>query len=187
MESKSLFILSAPSGAGKTTIARHLLAKFPDLTFSVSATTRPQREGEIHGKDYFFLTRSEFEAKIVQGDLVEFEEIFGNYYGTLRSEIQRAVADGKKLIFDVDVRGALSLQKHFPADSLLLFISPPSYEILRTRLVSRNTESEEQLQLRLERAKLEMDELKKFDIVIVNDDLQTALEEAEHITQSYLR
>lgn len=176
---KKLLVLSAPSGGGKTTVARHLLAVFPELRFSVSATTRPIRAGEIFGKDYFFLTRQEFERKITDGDLLEYEEIFGNLYGTLRSETQRALDEGRPVLFDVDVKGALSIRRAFPDDSLLLFIAPPDMEILKQRLQARNTETDEQIQLRLSRAVMEMRLMDEFDAIIVNSDLQKTLAEAE--------
>lgn len=182
---KRLFIFSAPSGAGKTTITQHLLQQYPSLLFSISATTRPQRPGEVHGKNYYFLSRAEFEHHIANGELAEYEEIFGNLYGTLKSEIQRALDGGKQLVFDVDVKGALALRNAFPNDSLLVFIAPPSIEQLRQRLRARNTESEEQLQLRIERATMEMEWQSEFDIVVVNDDLPTAFAEAEQILATH--
>lgn len=182
---KRLFIFSAPSGAGKTTITQHLLKHFPDLSFSVSATTRHCRPGEIDGKDYHFLTREDFERRIAAGELVEYEEIFGNLYGTLRTEIQRSIDSGKFLVFDVDVKGALALKNAFPEESLLIFIAPPSIEKLRERLSARNTESQEQLQLRLARAEMEMSRQSEFDIVIINDRLESSLNEAETVIEAH--
>lgn len=182
---KRLFIFSAPSGAGKTTITQHLLKQYPSLLFSISATTRPQRPGEIHGKNYYFLSREEFEQRIANGELAEYEEIFGNLYGTLKSEIQRALDNGKQLVFDVDVKGALALRNAFPNDSLLVFIAPPSIEKLRQRLSARNTESEEQLRMRIARATMEMQQQNEFDTVIINDDLPTAFAEAERILTTH--
>lgn len=183
--SKRLFIFSAPSGAGKTTIARHLLGQYNFLQFSVSATTRPRRLNEIHGRDYYFLSREEFESAIQDHQLAEYEEIFGNYYGTLHSEIHRSLEVGKSLIFDIDVKGALSLQRSYQHDALLIFVAPPSLEELQQRLRARNTESEEQLALRLERVAMEMSEQHKFDEIIVNDDLDRALAEARALVRKY--
>lgn len=178
---KNLIVLSAPSGAGKTTVARHLLSVHPDWRFSISATTRAKRPNEEHGRDYFFLTRQEFVDRVGSGDMIEYEEIFGNLYGTLRSEVQRAIDAGETILFDVDVKGALSLRRAFPEDTLLVFIAPPDLTILESRLRSRSTESEEQLRVRLERAEMEMSFRHEFDEVIVNDDLSATLATAENL------
>jgi guanylate kinase len=185
MPQKRLFIFSAPSGAGKTTIARHLLAQYSQMKFSVSATTRPRRAQETHAKDYYFLSNEEFEQAIANNDLAEYEQIFGNYYGTLKSEINAAVEAGKILVFDIDVKGALSLQRAYPDDALLIFVAPPSMEILKQRLTERNTESEEQLQLRLARAEMELQQQEKFDEVIVNDNLEQAFQAARELVRRY--
>jgi len=180
---KHLIVLSAPSGAGKTTVARHLLRALPNARFSVSATTRPMRPRENNGKDYYFLSKEDFEGRIEAGDLIEYEQIFGNYYGTLRSQVQRALDNGQIMIFDVDVKGALSLQKAFPDDTFLLFIAPPSKAELEHRLRSRSTESEEQLRMRLERVDMELDLQDLFDAVIVNDILPETLAQAERLVR----
>jgi guanylate kinase len=182
---RHLIVLSAPSGAGKTTVARHLLAQFPFLSFSVSATTRTQRPGEVHGKDYFFLSRDEFRARIEKGDLIEYEEIFGNYYGTLRSVAQEAINRGDFLIFDVDVKGALSLRNAFPSETLLIFVAPPDLETLANRLRSRQTETSDQIELRLSRAEMEMAHRDAFDVVLVNNQLEATLKQAVSIVASY--
>jgi guanylate kinase len=188
MPQKQLFIFSAPSGAGKTTIARHLLEQYPQqMTFSISATTRHKRPSEQHGRDYYFLSRAEFEASIERGEFAEYEEFFGNYYGTLKSEITRALAAGKCLVFDVDVKGALSLKRAYPEESLLIFVAPPSMEELRQRLRARNTESEEQLHLRFARAEMEMAEQRAFDVTIVNDDLARAFRAARELAERELK
>ncbi|MFM8569607.1 MAG: guanylate kinase [Candidatus Kapaibacterium sp.] len=181
---KHLIVLSAPSGAGKTTVARHLLSSRPDWRFSISATTRSKRPGEEHGRDYFFLTREEFVERVSSGDMIEYDEIFGNLYGTLRSEVQRAIDAGETILFDVDVKGALSLRRAFPEDTLLVFIAPPDMHVLETRLRARSTESEDQLRVRLERAEMEMSFRHEFDAVIVNDDLQATLKKAEDIVNA---
>lgn len=180
---RQLIVLSAPSGAGKTTVAKHLLATFPFLRFSVSATTRPQRKGEVHGTDYFFLTRDEFKHRIEQNELIEYEEIFGNYYGTLRASIKESLHRGEFIIFDVDVKGALSLRQAFPKESLLIFIAPPDMDVLAARLRNRHTDSEEQITQRLARAEMEMGHRDSFDHVIVNDNLDTTLDRAEAIVR----
>ncbi len=142
------------------------------------------RPGEVHGKDYFFLSREEFVHRVGVGDMIEYEEIFGNLYGTLRSEVQRAIDGGEVILFDVDVKGAISLRHAFPDESLLIFIAPPSPSILEQRLRARSTESEEQLTLRLQRAEMEMSLQHEFDVVIVNDDLQQTLSSAEEIVRA---
>lgn len=184
--SKRLIVLSAPSGAGKTTVARHLLRTLPNARFSVSATTRPMRPRETDAKDYYFLSNEEFEKRIQENDLIEYEQIFGNYYGTLRSQVQRALDNGEIMIFDVDVKGAISLQKAFPDDTFLLFIAPPSKTELEHRLRSRSTESEEQLRMRLERVDMELDLQDLFDAVIVNDVLPETLAHSERLVKRAL-
>lgn len=183
MTTKRLIVLSAPSGAGKTTVAHHLLKTFPQLRFSVSATTRPMRPNEEHGRDYIFLQRDEFRQRIERSDLIEYEEIFGNYYGTLQSVVQEALNRGEFLIFDVDVKGALSLQRAFPEDTLLIFVAAPDISTLEVRLRNRRTESNEQIALRLDRAEMEMGNKDKFDEVLINRDLPSTLLRAEEIVR----
>ncbi len=174
-----LIVISAPSGSGKTTIAKKMLERFPFMRFSVSATTRPKRNGEVEGKDYFFLTREEFEKKIQNGELLEWEEIYGNYYGTLKSIVEDALKSGDILIFDVDVNGAISIKEKFPDDSILIFIKPPNMETLKERLKRRRTESEEQIKKRLERVPMELEKAKYFDYIFVNDDLEDTIKSVE--------
>ena len=162
-------VISAPSGAGKTTIARAILEAHPTLGFSVSATTRPVREGEQEGRDYFFLTKEEFRRRIGAGDFVEWEEIYGNYYGTLRQEVDRALEGGRHILFDIDVKGGLSIRKRYP-ESLLIFICPPSLRVLYERLRNRKTENEAAVSQRMERVPLEMQLGATFDHQVVNDD-----------------
>lgn len=181
MNKKRFIVLSSPSGGGKTTVAKYLMGKYPQISFSISATTRNIRPGEVDGKDYYFLSKEEFKSKIEQDELVEYEEIFGNYYGTLVSELQRAKNEDKILLFDVDVKGALSIRKFYPEESLLIFLSPPSIEILEQRLRNRNTENEEQLSKRLARAKSEIDQADKFDYLIINNLLDETLDKSENI------
>ncbi|MFN4986325.1 MAG: guanylate kinase [Ignavibacteria bacterium] len=183
---KHLIVLSAPSGAGKTTVARHLLQTFPQMKFSVSATTRAVRSGEEHGRDYFFLTKDDFRRKIEEGDLVEYEEIFGNYYGTLKSFVSDSISRGEFVVFDVDVKGALSLRAAFPDDTLLMFVAPPSLEVLEQRLRSRHTETDEQINTRLSRAEMEMAHQDMFDVVLVNSVLSETLEQAKNLIQAQM-
>ncbi len=183
---KTLIVLSAPSGAGKTTITKRILERHPaEVMFSISATTRSQRPGERDGVDYYFVTREKFEELIRQGALIEYEEIFGNYYGTPVTEIDRANQMGKRLLFDIDVKGGISIRKRYPAQSLLIFISPPDLATLERRLRDRQTEQDETVRRRLERAGMEMAMSDQYDRVVVNDDLERAVAEVEkHIFAS---
>ncbi|MGQ9818572.1 MAG: guanylate kinase [Candidatus Kapaibacteriales bacterium] len=178
---KQLIVISAPSGAGKTTLARYLLTKYTNFKFSISATTRKPRLNEINGKDYFFFTNDDFQSLIREGKLIEYEEIFGHYYGTLKSQVDEALINGEVVVFDIDVKGALSIRKAFPDQSLLIFIAPPSMEILIERLKNRGTEDIEQLRKRIERANMEMQLMNKFDYVVVNDDLEKTKSEIDKI------
>ncbi len=184
---KQLIVISAPSGAGKTTVARHLLQRFPQLRFSVSATTRPKRPGEVDGRDYFFWSREHFEQAIARGELVEYEEIFGHLYGTLRSQVEQALSAGEFLLFDIDVKGALALRRAYPEQTFLIYVAPPSIEELERRLRQRGTESEEQIQRRLERAAMELQFQNHFDVVIPNEQLEQTLARAEQIVGQLLR
>ncbi|MDT7923682.1 MAG: guanylate kinase [Chlorobiota bacterium] len=184
---KQLIVISAPSGAGKTTVARHLLQRFPQLRFSVSATTRPKRPGEVDGRDYFFWSREQFEQAIARGELVEYEEIFGHLYGTLRSQVEQALSAGEFLLFDIDVKGALALRRAYPEQTFLIYVAPPSIEELERRLRQRGTESEEQIRRRLERAAMELQFQDHFDVVIRNEQLEQTLARAEQIVAQLLR
>jgi guanylate kinase len=186
MSRGKLIVVSAPSGAGKTTIVKAILAKYPSLLFSVSATTRPIRSGEIEGRDYFFLPREEFERQITAGQLVEWEEIYGNLYGTLKSEVDKALSEGKTMLFDIDVKGAISIKRHYPSDAVLIFVKPPSFEVLRSRLLNRKTEDEATIKQRLDRVPMELETGNQFDYQVVNNDLQTAVREVEHIVAKQL-
>lgn len=181
MSRGKLIVVSAPSGAGKTTIVKAILAKYPSLLFSVSATTRPIRAGEVDGRDYFFLQREEFERRIKAGQLVEWEEIYGNLYGTLKSEVDKALSAGKTMLFDIDVRGVLSIKRHYQNDTVVIFIRPPSVEVLRSRLLNRKTEDEATMKRRLDRVTMELETGNQFDYQVINDDLQTALREVDQI------
>jgi guanylate kinase len=182
-----LIVISAPSGCGKTTIAREVLRRHPDMVFSVSATTRPKRDNEVDGTDYFFLTNAEFEGRIRRGELVEWERIYDHYYGTLHSEVDRALRAGMSMVFDIDVNGALSIKNKYPDNALLIFIRPPDFEVLRQRLVNRRTESEEIVRKRLDRVPMEMEKGKLFDHCVVNDDLQKAFSDVDALVTAAIR
>lgn len=179
--------LTAPSGAGKTTIARRVMDAFPEMQFSVSATTRSPRPHELDGRDYYFVPPERFRELIDQGALIEFEEVYpGRFYGTLRDEVETKAARGPVLL-DVDVRGAARIEKIYGDRALTVFIRPPSLDVLAERLRSRATETEETLRARLERARMELGQAHQFDVVVVNDDLEEAISETlEHI-RSFLK
>lgn len=181
-----LFALSAPSGAGKTTIARSVLRAFPELRFSVSATTRPQRPKERDGRDYFFLTREEFETRVAAGGLVEWEEIYGNFYGTLKSEVDRVLHGGGHMLFDIDVKGALSIKRLYGADAVTIFILPPSLDVLRERLERRGTDSAEVIDRRMQRSAWELEQAVQFDHTVLNDDLARSIPEVSGIIAGYM-
>lgn len=183
-----LIIFSAPSGAGKTTIVKRLLAKHNDkLAFSISASTREPRVGEVDGTDYYFIDKEDFLHKIAKHDFIEFEEVYsGTFYGTLKSEVERIWATGKSVIFDIDVVGGQRLKSKFPKEALSIFVNPPSLAVLKERLRGRGTDSEEKLQERFAKAEIELQEAGKFDVIINNIDLDTACEEAEKIVLDFL-
>jgi guanylate kinase len=176
-------IFSAPSGSGKTTIVHHLLNTNPDLGFSISASTRDRRgRKEEHGKDYYFLTPEEFKLKIDNHEFVEWEEVYeGNFYGTLKTEIERIWSEGRNVIFDVDVKGGLNLKKYFGDKALAIFVKVPTLDILKERLRTRGTESHASLSQRLFKARFEMSFQDKFDAVLVNDDLDKAVAKAQQL------
>ncbi len=182
-----LIIFTAPSGAGKTTIVRHLLGQFSKLSFSVSATTRAKRPHEQDGIDYYFISPEEFRRRKEADAFVEWEEVYeGLFYGTLRSEVERLWSEGKHIIFDIDVKGAVNLKKAYPEQSLAVFVKPPDPETLFARLRKRRTESEDSLRKRIARAAEELTYEDAFDAVLVNDELEKALLEAEAIVTAYL-
>lgn len=187
MKTGKMIIVSAPSGAGKTTIVRALLEKFPKLEFSVSACSRAKRKGEVNGKDYYFLSPEEFKMKIENDEFVEWEEVYnGSYYGTLKSELERIWSKGNHVIFDVDVVGGLNIKKQYPEHSLAVFVMPPDMETLKKRLENRGTENPESLKKRLEKAEYEMSFANKFDHVLINDDIDRAKNEAYNIIEKFL-
>lgn len=182
-----MILVTAPSGAGKSTIVRHLLDTYSCLGFSISVTTRPRRDTEQEGRDYYFRTEEEFKQLITDNLLVEWEEVYpGRYYGTLRSEIDRIWSSGRHIIFDIDVRGALYLQRQYPTKSFSIFIRPPSINALIDRLTNRQTETKESLQKRILKARYELSHESLFDVTIVNDDLELALKESEKLLQHYI-
>lgn len=180
---KGVFIFSAPSGSGKTTILKPILERMKDkFSFSISATTRPAREGEKDGVDYYFITPEKMREHIEKGDFIEWEEVYkGKYYGTFKSELDRIWNQGKFVIFDIDVKGGVNIKKILQQQACSIFIMPPSIEELEKRLRNRNTESEETLKERLSRAKMEISLSENFDYVVCNDDLNTAIARVEEI------
>ena len=181
-----LIVFSAPSGTGKSTIAKRVLERIPNIRFSVSATTRQKRSGETEGINYYFLSKEEFEEKIRNGGFIEHEFFFGNHYGTLLDKTHEVIYSGANILLDLDVKGALNLKKIFPDNSLLLFIKPPSMEVLKQRLQGRESEDEASLNARLERARLELGYTDRFDMVVVNDDLETAVDTISAIITIFL-
>ncbi|GMU96405.1 MULTISPECIES: guanylate kinase [Ignavibacterium] len=166
-----IIVISSPSGGGKTTIVRKILAEFPEIVFSVSATTRPRRPDEIDGVHYFFLTEKEFEEKIKNNEFIEWERFYDYYYGTLKTFVLDNIKEGKTVLLEIDVKGALSVKKIFP-DAVLIFIDVPSFEELVERLRKRKTESESDFKKRIDRAKMELSYKDKFDYIFVNKDLE---------------
>lgn len=184
---KRLIVISAPSGAGKTTLCDRLLKDFPGLVLSISSTTRAPRGAEKHGKEYFFLSREAFEKDIRAGKFAEWANVHGNYYGTSKAAIENAFRDGKSVLLDIDVQGAESLRKSFPRESVLVFIAPPSLETLERRLRSRGTDNEETIQKRVRNARAEMEKMPVFDTIIVNDELDRAYDELRAVVAERLR
>jgi guanylate kinase len=188
MHQGKAIIFSAPSGSGKTTIVQHLLANNPVLGFSISACTRDKRgRNETNGKDYYFLSPEEFKKKIDNDEFIEWEEVYqGNFYGTLKSEIDRIWAQGKHVIFDVDVKGGLNLKNYFKDRALAVFVKVPSMEVLKSRLHDRKTDSEHSISQRLFKAKFEMSFENKFDVTLVNENLEKSLKEAQTLLDEFL-
>jgi guanylate kinase len=188
MKGKCL-IFSAPSGSGKSTIVQWLTSEHPELNlvFSISATSRPPRGTEQHGVEYFFLTPEEFKAKIEANEFLEYEEVYTDrYYGTLKSQIESELEQGKNVIFDIDIKGGINVKKHFGERALSLFIQPPGVEELRRRLVGRGTDTAEQIEIRLAKAEYEMSFASEFDKIIVNDDLDAAKAETLKAISEFL-
>ncbi|MCG9881332.1 MAG: guanylate kinase [Bacteroidia bacterium] len=188
MKTGKVIIFCAPSGSGKTTLVKHLLQVNSQLLFSVSACTRSKRAGEVHGKDYYFLSKEEFQQKIEAGEFLEYEEVYGgNFYGTLKSEIDRIWDLGKTVLFDVDVVGGLHLKSYFGDKALAVFVKPPSIQVLEDRLRFRSTETEETLKMRVDKAVSELGYESKFEQVLLNDDLKLALAQAELLVNEFIK
>lgn len=186
MENKGeLIAVAAPSGAGKTTIVKKILKYYPEIIFSVSATTRPKRETETDGVEYFFISEDEFKEKINNGDFVEWEQFYDYYYGTYKSFIENHLNDGKSVLLEIDVKGALTIKKKYPG-SHLIYIKPPSYEELVKRLRERQTETEEDFKKRIERAKMELSLEDKFDYIIPNENLEKAIQETSELIKKII-
>jgi guanylate kinase len=183
-----LIIFSAPSGSGKTTIVKRLLQNEElNLEFSISACTRPQRDGEINGVDYYFLSKETFLEKIEKGEFVEWEEVYkDHYYGTLNSEIERIRNNGRNVIFDIDVEGGLNLKNIYEREALAVFVMPPSMEELEKRLINRSLDESFNIKIRIEKAKAEMKYANRFDVILYNDDLERAVGKAEEIIRNFL-
>lgn len=187
-EKTKLMVFTAPSGAGKTTIVRHLLKTYDELDFSISATTRAKREKEKEGRDYYFISVEEFQKKIKEEEFVEWEEVYENqFYGTLKSEVARLRKLGKHVIFDIDVQGAISIKKVYEDEVQVVFIKPPSPEILFERLRKRKTETQKSLEKRIAKATRELTYENRFDEVLLNDDLEIALKDAERIVEKFCK
>lgn len=189
MEKGKLIVFSAPSGSGKTTIVRHLLGKKDlNLEFSISAASRDPRDEEVSGKDYYFMSTEEFKKHIKNEDFLEWEEVYrDNFYGTLKSEVERIWAEGKNVIFDIDVAGGLRIKHKFPEETLAVFVKPPSVDELKRRLKERSTESEDKINMRIAKASVELATAPQFDVIIKNYDLDIALEEAYQLVKNYLK
>lgn len=189
MQKGKAIIFSAPSGSGKTTIVKHILSKFPKIEFSISASTRDKRgRSETNGKDYYFLSPEEFKSKIDHEEFIEWEEVYeGNFYGTLKSEIERIWSKGHHVIFDVDVKGGISLKQYFGDDALSIFVKVKDTEVLAERLKDRGTEDENSLSRRLYKAKFEMSFENQFDVTLVNDKLDESFENAEKLVADFLK
>ncbi|HRL72163.1 MAG TPA: guanylate kinase [Flavobacterium sp.] len=184
-----LIVFSAPSGSGKTTIVRHLLSKEDlNLEFSISAASRASRGEEVNGKDYYFMSTEEFKKHIKNEDFLEWEEVYrDNFYGTLKSEVERIWAKGKNVIFDIDVAGGLRIKHKFPEETLAVFVKPPSVDELKRRLKERSTESEDKINMRIAKASVELATAPQFDVIIKNYDLEIALEEAYQLVKNFVK
>jgi guanylate kinase len=186
MSNEKVIIFSAPSGSGKSTVVNHLLKVFPHLAFSVSATTRKPRKGEIHGESYYFFEEDLFRQKINEGAFIEYEEVYkGLLYGTLQSEVDRIWRQQKCVVFDVDVVGGVELKKKFKEKALSVFLRPPSLEVLLERLIKRSTEVEHELKMRMDKARVELEYENQYDVVLINDILEQTLKNSEELVRKF--
>jgi guanylate kinase len=185
---KKIIVVTAPSGAGKSTMVKKLMQQRKDLAFSTSCTTREKREGEVNGKEYYFVSVAEFQKRVQNGDFVESEEVYpGQFYGTLKSEIERIWRDRKIALFDMDVKGAENIKKAYGNDALVIFIAPPDKETLVRRLTNRNTESKDSLKKRIKKAEQELSYQTKFDKVVVNGDFDIAFMNVKNVITNFLK
>jgi guanylate kinase len=185
---KKVIVITAPSGAGKTTIVKKLIQQRPDLEFSISITTRDKREAEIHGQHYYFVTGPEFKERIQKDDFIEYEEVYsGQFYGSLKSEVERIWSKRKIVLYDMDVKGAENIKKKYGSDALVIFIAPPDRETLIRRLTNRNTESKDSLKKRIKKAEEEMSYQSKADKVVINADFDTAFMNVKNIITNFLK
>lgn len=188
MTAGKIIIITAPSGAGKTTIVKKLLGEMPELAFSISAATRQAREGEVHGRDYYFLTTDDFHQKIEDHAFAEYEMVYaGKYYGTLTSELERIWSNGQVPMVDIDVKGALSIKEKYHGHALTIFIQPPSLDALRERLSGRGSETKDSLEERLGKARYELSFSHEFDWIVVNEHLEVAYKQVKDIVEGFLR
>ncbi len=187
-ENHKVIVISSPSGGGKTTIMHHLMERVPELEFSISACSRSPRQGEINGKDYYFLTEDDFREKITNDEFLEWEEVYsGKFYGTLKSEVQRIWNRKHYVIFDVDVVGGCNLKNIFKDQALSVFIMPPNIEVLRERLLLRGTETAASIDIRVSRAEFELSHSENFDVIILNDFVEKAVEQTQKAVEAFLR
>ena len=185
---KKIIVITAPSGAGKSTMVKKLMQQRPDLAFSISCTTRDKREGEINGREYYFVSVAEFQQRIQKGDFIEHEEVYpGQFYGSLKSEVERIWRDRKIALYDMDVMGAETIKKAYGKDALVIFIAPPDKETLVRRLTNRNTESKDSLKKRIKKAELELAYQSKFDKVVVNGDFDIAFMNVKNVITNFLK
>jgi len=178
-----IFVISAPSGTGKTTLVRLLLSRFPTLSFSISYTTRLPRPGEVNGQHYFFVNEKEFKKSIAKGEMLEWAKVYGHYYGTPLTFVQEKIAAGKDIVLDIDIQGAQAVKKKMP-EAILIFLIPPSWNELQRRITSRSSDSPEEIKKRLEAAKKEILAAREFDYIVINDVLENALKELVSIIQA---